>query len=101
MNPLVFSAPALLDTLGSFLNFTGLALISASTYQIMKMLTMVFVVLLSVTVLRKQYSIIQYLAVALVMAGLLFVSFFDVYGVDSNDANSSTDSASVAKHYQE
>ena len=32
INPFVFSAPALLDTLGSFLNFTGLMLISASTF---------------------------------------------------------------------
>jgi len=32
VNPMVFSAPALLDVIGSFLNFTGLALISASTY---------------------------------------------------------------------
>ena len=32
LNPLVFSAPAFLDTIGSFLNFTGLALITASTY---------------------------------------------------------------------
>ena len=78
VNPIIFSAPALLDTLGSFLNFTGLVLISASTYQIMKMLTMVFVVLLSITVLRKRYSIIQYLAVILVVAGLLLVTLFDI-----------------------
>ena len=54
----MLAAPALLDTMGSFLNFTGLALISASTFQIMKMLCMVFVVLLSVTVLRKRYSLV-------------------------------------------
>lgn len=78
VNPIIFSAPALLDTLGSFLNFTGLVLISASTYQIMKMLTMVFVVLLSITVLRKRYSIIQYMAVTLVVAGLLLVTLFDI-----------------------
>lgn len=55
LNPLVFTAPAFLDTIGSFLNFTGLALISASSYQIMKMLCMPFVVLLSITVMRKSY----------------------------------------------
>ena len=32
INPLVFSAPAFLDVIGSFLNFTGLTLISASSY---------------------------------------------------------------------
>ena len=73
--------------MGSFLNFTGLALISASTYQIMKMLSMVFVVLLSVTVLKKKYSFIQYLAVALVMFGLLFISVVDIYGVDASSSD--------------
>ena len=53
----------------------------------MKMLSMVFVVLLSVTVLKKKYSLIQYLAVALVMFGLLFISFIDVYGVDGSTSD--------------
>ena len=49
--------PASLDVLGSFLNFTGLALISASVYQMLKMLSMIFVVLLSVTLLSKRYKL--------------------------------------------
>jgi len=79
-NPLIFTAPALLDTLGSFCNFTGLVLISASTFQIMKMLCMVFVVLLSVTVMQKRYTILQYLSLGLVVCGLLFVSLMDIWG---------------------
>ena len=58
VNPLVFAAPALLDTLGSFLNFTGMMLISSGTFHIMRMLCMVFVVLLSVHVLRKKYNML-------------------------------------------
>ena len=57
-NPCLFLAPSILDVCGSFLNFTGLALISASTYQILKMLSLVFVALLSVTLLGRRYSFI-------------------------------------------
>ena len=32
INPLIFTAPAILDTFGSALNFTGLLMIAASTY---------------------------------------------------------------------
>ena len=53
INPMVFAAPAFLNTLGSFLNFSGLMLMSSSAYHIMRMLCMIFVVLLSVTVLRR------------------------------------------------
>ena len=56
VSPLTFVAPAALDTFGSFLNFTGLAYISASSYQILKMLCMPLVVLLSVIFFRRTFS---------------------------------------------
>ena len=71
VNPLIFTAPALLDTIGSSLNFTGLVLISASTYQIMRMLAMVFVVILSVTLFRKTYTMLQYMSLLFIIGGLL------------------------------
>merc|ERR1711871_1117374 len=86
VNPMIFSAPALLDTLGSFLNFTGLSLISASTYQIMRMLCMVFTVILSVTVLRKRYSWIHYLSVAVIVCGLTCVTMFDFKQANAHDS---------------
>ena len=46
---------------------------------------MVFVVLLSVTVLRKRYSVLQYLAVGLIVCGLLGVTFVDIYASGSGD----------------
>ena len=55
-NPWLFAAPAFLDACGSFLNFTGLALISASSFYMLTMLSMVFTVFLSVVFLRKNYS---------------------------------------------
>ena len=74
-SPTQFMAPAILDVCGSFLNFTGLALISASTYQIMKMLSLVFVALLSMTFLGRRYSFVQWMSVAVVITGLTVVSF--------------------------
>ena len=79
LNPLTFTIPALLDTIGSFAGFTGLMLISPSTYQILKMLCMVFVVMLSVIVFRKNYSYIQYAAVLTVILGLTVVTLADIY----------------------
>ena len=78
-NRLVFLVPAILDTFGSFLNFTALAYISASTYQILKMLTMPFVVLLSIIFLRRSFSLTQYLAVLTVIFGLLVTTLTDIY----------------------
>ena len=56
LNPLRFAIPASLDVMGSFLNFTGLALISASSYQILKMLQLIFVVILSIAFFRRRYT---------------------------------------------
>ena len=93
-SPFVFAAPALLDCIGSFLNFTALAFISASSYQMLKMLTMVFVFLLSVTVLRRSYAWVQYGALLLVMIGLTVVTLTDIYGTASASTGSN-DSALV------
>ena len=79
MNPLVFAGPALLDTIASFLQFTGLALISASTYQILKMLCMVFTVFLSIVIFRRRYTLGQYLAILAVVCGLTVVTLSDIY----------------------
>lgn len=56
-SPLLFVLPALLDTCGSFLNFTGLSFISASSYQILKMLSMVFIFGLSKLFFRRSYML--------------------------------------------
>ena len=44
---------------------------------------MVFTVLLSVTVLRKRYSLVQYLSVALVMSGLILVTMVDIWRINA------------------
>ena len=54
--PLVFAIPALLDAISSALQFMGLILISASSYNMLKMLSMVFVVILSLILLQRSYT---------------------------------------------
>ena len=85
INPLIFTAPAILDSLGSSLNFTGLVMIAASTYQIMRMLCMVFVVIFSVTLFRKTYTMLQYMALLFIMGGLLQVTLFDILEAEASE----------------
>ena len=79
VNPVVFIGPAILDTLGSFLNWTGVYLISASSYVMLRMFQMVAVVFISVTLLDKRYTDFQYLALCVVIAGFLIVGGMDIY----------------------
>ena len=77
-NRFLFTVPALLDTCGSYLNFAGLALISASSYQILKMLSMVFVVALSKIFFQRSYLVMQYIAILIVISGLTVVTMTDL-----------------------
>ena len=94
-NPLMFVAPAFIDLCASFLSFTALAFIVASSYQILKMLCMVFVVVLSVLVLRRQYTVVQYLAVATVIGGLTVVTLTDIYFKPASASEDTADSSLV------
>ena len=60
----------------------------------MKMLCMPFVVLLSITVMRKSYLAIQYIAVLIVIVGLLFVSLQDIWNAEKVD-----DTQAAVKHH--
>lgn len=63
----------------------------------MKMLCMPFVVMLSITVMRKRYLIVQYIAVLIVIGGLLTVSLVDI-----SNARENTDKTQAAiKHHNE
>jgi len=85
MNPCWFMLPATLDVCGSFLNFTGLLVITASSYQILKMLSMVFVVLISILVFRRRYGLQQWIAIFLVIIGLGIVVLVSVGSQTSED----------------
>ena len=74
INPLWFAVPACLDAIDSCLNFMGLMLITASTFQILENLAVVYVVILSVVLLGKRYAWVQITAVLGVLGGLLLVS---------------------------
>lgn len=80
ITPVWFIIPASLDFFGSFLNFIGIIYLNASAYQILKTLSMVFVITLSKVFLRKQYSTLQYLSVIAVIVGLVVVSSDELEG---------------------
>lgn len=60
--------------IGSSLNFIGLILLAASTYQIMKTMLLLFLMLQSVIFLRRHYNLTQWLAMLTVVIGLGVVS---------------------------
>ncbi len=91
INPIYFAAPASLDFFGSFLNFIGIIYLNASSYQILKTLSMVFCIILSRLFLRKTYSKSQYFSLIIVVLGLAIISFYT-----SNTTNSNLDSSSNA-----
>ena len=78
INPIWFAVPACLDAIDSCLNHMGLMLITASTFQILENLAVVYVVLLSVLLLRKRYIWVQLAAVISVLGGLLLVTVAEV-----------------------
>lgn len=57
------------------------------------MLCMIFVVILSVIVLRKSYSLVQYTAVLTVIGGLTIVTLADIY--KSQDAKDESETGTI------
>ena len=57
------------------------------------MLCMIFVVILSVIVLRKSYSFVQYTAVLTVIGGLTIVTLADIY--KSQDAKDESETGTI------
>ena len=51
----------------------------------MRMLAMVFVVIFSVTLFRKSYTMIQYAALLFIMGGLLQVTLFDILEMEASE----------------
>lgn len=92
----MFLAPATLDFFASFLQFTALAFISASSYQILKMLQMPFVVVLSIIFLKRQFSVAQYLSVGTVIMGLAIVTLTDIFGSSNGSVSPADQTLAVA-----
>ena len=49
----------------------------------MRMLSMVFVVIFSVTLFRRNYTMLQYTALMFIMGGLLQVTLFDILELEA------------------
>lgn len=70
--------PALLDTIDSCSNFIGLMMITASSFMILENLQAVHVLVLSLIILGKRYSLYQFSAILCVLGGLLLVTFQEI-----------------------
>ena len=74
LSPLVYILPASFDIVGSLLSFAGLGLLHASTFQILRILCLCFVTLLSKVFFKRRFTLRQWLAMVLILAGLIMVS---------------------------
>ena len=86
-----FAIPSLLDTIDSFMNFTGLMLITASTFQIFEQFSVIYVLILSIAILRKRYNLTQYLSVLAVLGGLLIVTFTEIAETGEDENGNATE----------
>jgi len=89
INPCWCMLPACLEVCGSFLSFAGLLVVSASSYQILKMLSMIFVILISILVFRRGYGLQQWIAILQVIIGLCVVCAVSILSQASEDDESS------------
>jgi drug/metabolite transporter (DMT)-like permease len=81
INPLVFALPAGLDVCGSVLNFAGLSILTTSNYQMLKILAILYVVSFS-TLIGSRYSCHQWIALVLVVGGMVTISVRDMTTVE-------------------
>lgn len=72
--PTAYILPAIIDFLGASLQFLGLSLISATSYQMLKTFELPMVALLSIAFMRHRYDAIHVLSMGIVLAGLTVVS---------------------------
>lgn len=76
-NPWYFSIAAVFDACGTFGTLTGLCILAASSYQMLKVLCLIFIMLLSRSMLGRQYSGAQYVAVVVITCGLALVAMVE------------------------
>ena len=76
---------ALCDFCGSLLNWVGLALLMASTYQLLKMLCLVLIVLFSILIFKRSYDRVHWTGLSLTIIGLVIVSYVGTEGAEEED----------------
>ncbi|KAI6172021.1 UAA transporter family protein [Aphelenchoides besseyi] len=78
-NPFIFLPPACCDVLSTSLQYIGLNLTTASSYQMLRGAIIIFTGLLSVAFLRMRLQGFKWLGMILVTFGLVIVGLCDIY----------------------
>ncbi|KAI6227951.1 UAA transporter family protein [Aphelenchoides besseyi] len=78
-NPFIFLPPACCDVLSTSLQYIGLNLTTASSYQMLRGAIIIFTGLLSVAFLRMRLQGFKWLGMILVTFGLVVVGLCDIY----------------------
>ncbi|VDP13923.1 unnamed protein product [Soboliphyme baturini] len=89
-NPLIFFIPSILDLIASGLNFTGLTMTNASSYQMLRGAVIFFTGFLSVAFLHRKVIAYKWVGIFIVIAGLVVVGVSDFIAgskESSSDAN--------------
>ncbi|XP_074655347.1 solute carrier family 35 member F6-like isoform X2 [Tubulanus polymorphus] len=86
-NPLIFYPPALCDMCGTSLMYLGLTFTYASSFQMLRGAIIIFTALLSVAFLGRKIKSLMWLAIVLVMVGLVVVGLSDlITGTNASDS---------------
>lgn len=87
-NPLIFYVPAVCDMLATSLQYMGLTLTFASSYQMLRGSVIVFTGLFSVAFLGRKFRYFHWIGMALIIIGLLLTGIADfLVADDSYDIN--------------
>lgn len=87
-NPLIFLPPALCDMTATSIQYIGLTLTYASSFQMLRGAVIIFTGLLSTIVLKHKLAWFRWLGMVLVIGGLVTVGLSDV--IYTKDTNSTT-----------
>ena len=75
-NPLILWPPAVLNILSSSLILFGIILTSSSSFQMISCISIIFVVILSMCIFKRNLKIYEWIGLILIIIGLLVIRFY-------------------------
>ena len=78
-NPFIFLPPALCDMTATSIQYIGLTLTYASSFQMLRGAVIIFTGLLSMVFLRKRLAVYRWIGIIFVIAGLAIVGVSDIF----------------------
>lgn len=89
-SPLLLFFPAVCDIVGTSMNYIGLNMTYASSFQMLRGSTIVFTGLLSVGFLNRKLVVREWTGIFFVILGLLFVGLSDIVTMRSQNINTNS-----------